>query len=42
MVKRVRKKTKTELEDPTFRKLVSSQSEELMRTYAECEKLSKS
>ncbi|MCH9655565.1 MAG: DUF4274 domain-containing protein [Planctomycetes bacterium] len=42
MAKRVRKKTKTELADPTFRKRVSSQSEVLLRAYAECEKLSKS
>jgi hypothetical protein len=42
MAKKVRKKMKAELADPTFRKRASSQSEVLMKTYAECEKLSES
>lgn len=42
MAKRVRKKTKAELADPTFRRRASSQSEVLMRACAECDKLSKS
>ncbi|QDT40159.1 hypothetical protein Pan241w_02150 [Gimesia alba] len=42
MAKKVRKKTKQEMADPVFRKRVSSQSEVLLRAYAECEKLSPS
>jgi hypothetical protein len=40
VAKKVRKKTKKELAEPAFRKRVSTQSEVLMRAFAECEKLS--
>jgi hypothetical protein len=42
MKKRVRKKTKSELAAPAFRKRATSQSEVLLRSQAECDKLSKS
>lgn len=42
MAKKVRKKTTTELADPTFRLRASSQSDVLKRACAECEKLTRS
>lgn len=42
MTKKVRKRTKKELAEPALRKRMSTQSEVLLRAYAECEKLSKS
>lgn len=41
MAKKVRKKTKQELADPSFRHRVMTQSEVLIRSFEECEKLSK-
>ena len=40
MAKAVRKKTKKELAEPAFRKRMASQAEVLIRSAAECEKLS--
>jgi len=42
MAKKVRKKTKAELSDSAFRKRSETRSEVLLRSHAECEKLSRS
>lgn len=42
MGKKVRRKTKSELADPAFRRRASTQAEVLIRAMNECEKLSKS